>query len=85
MADSAEDFNVFHNKRAGADVWKHFGLKKRKKDSMVEEGVAVCCRCDAEIRCTGGGTSNMLTHIRRQATFKNIFVSPDPTLSEKFG
>ena len=52
MADGAEDFNVVPNKRTKVDVWKHFGLKKRKKNSMVEEGVAVCPRCDAEIRCT---------------------------------
>ena len=78
MADGAEDFNVVPNKRAKADVWKHFGLKKRKKDSMVVEGVAACLRCDAEIRCTGGGTSNMGTHIRRHHPDTSTTASPVP-------
>ena len=78
------DFEVVHNKRAKADIWRHFGLKKRKSDSVIEEGIAICRQCEATIKCTGGGTSNMTTHMRRhhpdvKTDVQKLFNSPPPS------
>ena len=64
-AADAFDFEIVKNTRAKSDIWRYFGLKKRKLDQQIEEHVAVCRECHATVRCTGGGTSNLSTHVRR--------------------
>ena len=34
--------DIVKTTRAKADVWQHFGLKKRKSDFTIVDGVAVC-------------------------------------------
>ena len=60
-----EDVHITNNPRAKAEVWKHFGVKKRKSDgSFVEPSFAFCLNCKSAIKL-GGGTSNLQQHIRR--------------------
>ena len=53
-----DDFVVVANTKGKADIWRHFGLKKRKHDGTV----AVCKTCTIK---TSGCTTNMTTHLRR--------------------
>ena len=55
-----DDFVVVANTKGKADIWRHFGLKKRKHDGTV----AVCKTCNSTIK-TSGCTTNMTTHLRR--------------------
>ena len=55
-----DDFVVVANTKGKADIWRHFGLKKRKHDGKV----AVCKTCNSTIK-TSGCTTNMTTHLRR--------------------
>ena len=48
------------NTKDKADIWRHFGLKKRKHDGKV----ALCKTCNSTIK-TSGCTTNMTTHLRR--------------------
>ena len=59
-----QNYEIVPNPKGKADVWKHFGLKKRKQDGTIVENIAVCRHCDSVI-IRGGGTTNLLTHIRR--------------------
>ena len=61
----ADDFTVVKNERGKAAVWTFFGLKKRKSDNQIDEKVAVCTTCNAQVKMAGGGTSNMQAHMRR--------------------
>ena len=73
------DYEVISNKRAKAAIWRHFGLRKRRPD-CYRGGVAVCRQCDTTVKCTGGGTSNMTTHMRHNSDLKTeipkLFNSP---------
>ena len=55
-----DDFVVVANTKGKADIWRHFGLEKRKHDGMV----AVCKTCNSTIK-TSGCITNMTTHLRR--------------------
>ena len=58
-------FTSLKNPRAKADIWKHFGVKKRKSDgSFVEPSFAFCLTCKSGIKL-GGGTSNLQQHVCR--------------------
>ena len=57
----ADDFDVVKNVKKK----KGFGLKKRKHDRL-EPDVAVCKKCKAQVKCTGGGTSNFYCHFKCQ-------------------
>ena len=46
-AADAFDFEIVKNTRAKSDIWRYFGLKKRKLDQQIEEHVAVCRECHA--------------------------------------
>ena len=59
-----EDFVVVANAKGKADIWRHFGLKKRKHDGTILDKVAVCKTCNSTIK-TSGCTTNMATHLRR--------------------
>ena len=74
-AADAFDFEIVKNTRAKSDIWRYFGLKKRKLDQQIEEHVAVCRECHATVRCTGGGTSNLSTHVRRHHPSATITAS----------
>ena len=55
-----DDLVVVANMKGKADIWRHFGLKKRQLDGKV----AVCKTCNSTIK-TSGCTTNMTTHLRR--------------------
>ena len=61
----ADDFDVVKNVKAKSAIWEGFGLKKRKHDGRLEPDVAVCKKCKAQVKCAGGGTSNLYSHVKR--------------------
>lgn len=63
MADSGQ-FLTVKNGRGKASIWHHFGLQKHKTSSVITPNIAVCYRCDAVVKCSGG-TTNLVTHNRR--------------------
>ena len=63
MADA--DFKLVPNVRGKSDIWKYFGLKKRKVDGQIVDNIAICNSCQAEVK-TSGGTSNLFFHMSRQ-------------------
>ena len=58
-----EDYTVMKNVRGKADVWRWFGLKKRKTDGHIEQNIAVCFDCGVSVKLAGG-TSSLQTHIK---------------------
>ena len=60
----AEEFCVVKNERGKANVWRHFGSRKRKSDGTIVDGVAVCFTCHVVLK-TGGGTTNLVNHLKR--------------------
>ena len=52
------------NEKGKSAVWKHFGSRKCMSDGKIIDGVAVCYTCKAVLK-TGGGTSNLVTHLDR--------------------
>lgn len=67
-----DDFEIVNNTKAKSDVWRHFGLKKRKSDSTIVEGIAVCHHCNMTPKTSGGGTTNLVTHLRRHHPSINV-------------
>ena len=59
-----EEYTIVANTKGKADVWRHFGLRKRKADGPIVEKTAVCLTCNTVVK-TSGCTTNMMTHIRR--------------------
>lgn len=65
MAEGKErEFDVVKNERGKSEIWKHFGVKKMKIDGSIEDSTAVCFSCQSSLK-TGGGTSNLTSHLRR--------------------
>ena len=64
-----DDSDIIKNTKAKADVWLHFGLKKRKSDATIVDSVVVCFICKMQSKTGGGGrqgrTRNLVTHIHR--------------------
>lgn len=60
MAD--DEVKLVKNKRAKAKVWEHF--KFRQIAGTINENIAVCTVCNADVKYAGG-TSNFTSHIRR--------------------
>ena len=58
-----EEYTIVANTRGKADVWRHFGLRKRKADGTIVEKTAVCLTRNTVVK-TSGCTTNMMTHIR---------------------
>ena len=56
MADSS-NLKVVKNKRAEASVWNYFGLKKQMSNATTVGNVAVCRKCNATTKCSGGATN----------------------------
>ena len=50
-----DNFGIVKNTKAYADEWRHFGLKKRKSDSTIVDGVAVCFISKSRGVVGGGG------------------------------
>ena len=46
----ADLFEVVRNKRGKSDIWRFFGLKMPKLDEKIEEKVAVCYKCNCEVK-----------------------------------
>ena len=51
------------NKKAKSDIWQHFCLKLNTKSNQLVDNVAICFHCNLELKRSGGGTSNLKTHI----------------------
>ena len=60
MAESQENFVV--NPKGKVPIWEFFRF--RCKDGQVVSAKAYCTECKASVKL-GGGTSNMLAHVRR--------------------
>ena len=67
--------------RGKADVWRWFGLKKRKTDGHIEQNIAVCFDCCVSVKLAGG-TSNLQTHIRRHHPLKQAVRSKSVVQAE---
>ena len=77
-----EDYTVVKkNVRGKADVWRWFGLKKRKTDGHIEQNIAVCFDCGVSVKLAGG-TSSLQTHIRRHHPLKQAVRSKSVVQAE---
>ncbi|KAI4801155.1 hypothetical protein KUCAC02_000081, partial [Chaenocephalus aceratus] len=47
-----------------ADVWKHFGFKKKKESDTLDKTMAVCKLCHTNVKYSGN-TTNLGTHLQR--------------------
>ena len=45
-----------------SNVWEHFGFKLKDNGTILDKTKAVCKYCEAEIKYTGGSTSNLASH-----------------------
>ena len=59
-----EEYTTVANTKGKADVWRHFGLRKRKAGGTIVDKTAVYLTCNTVVK-TSGCTTNMMTHIRR--------------------
>ena len=48
-----EEHTIVANTKGKADVWRHFGLRKRKADGTIEEKTAVCLTCNIVVKTSG--------------------------------
>lgn len=73
--------------RYKAPVWKHFRLPSDK--TKKEDTKPVCKHCSTEISWTGGNTTNMSNHLKREHSItcsepkrskKESCTKPEPTL-----
>ncbi len=78
MASNKEDFEIVKNPKGKAAFWTHFGLKRMKKDGSLVENFAVCRKCRAEVKYSGG-TTNLSSHIRRHHPGIDVSASPIST------
>ena len=76
-----EDYTVVKNVRGKADVWRWFGLKKRKTDGHIEQNIAVCFDCGVSVKLAGG-TSNLQTHhpLKQAVRSKSVVQAEASTL-----
>ncbi|XP_052399237.1 E3 SUMO-protein ligase ZBED1-like [Carassius gibelio] len=47
-----------------ADVWEHFGFKKKKESNDLDKSVAVCKLCGTNVKYSGN-TTNLRSHLKR--------------------
>nr|XP_010776357.1 PREDICTED: zinc finger BED domain-containing protein 1-like [Notothenia coriiceps] len=47
-----------------ADVWEHFGFKKKKESDNLDKTMAVCKLCHTNVKYSGN-TTNLRTHLQR--------------------
>ena len=63
--DSTESVNALvPKKKAISPVWDHFGQCVDGEGRVIDSDVAVCRRCQSNVRASGGNTSNLLSHLR---------------------
>ena len=79
-----EEYTIVANTKGKADVWRHFGLRKRKADGTVVEKTAVCLTCNTVVK-TLGCTTNMMTNIHRVhpqllSSCTTVQATTDPTI-----
>ena len=48
-----EEYTTVANTKGKADVWRHFGLRKRKADGTIVEKTAVCLTCNTVVKTSG--------------------------------
>ena len=46
-----EEYTIVAKTKGKADVWRHFGLRKRKADRTIVEKTAVCLTCNIFCFC----------------------------------
>ena len=63
-AKTTGEFCVVRNVHAKSSVWKHFSLKKSIAEGEIIKNIAVCDKCGADVKYSGG-TTNLVTHLRR--------------------
>ena len=61
MADLSR---IVPKKRVVSPVWDYFGLRVDDEGKVIDDGVAVCQRCNSNVRASDGNTSNLLSHLR---------------------
>ena len=61
MADSS---CIVPKKRVVSPVWGYCRLGVDDEGKIIDDGVAVCQRCNSDVRASGGNTSNLLSHLR---------------------
>ena len=49
---------IVPKKKVASPVWDYFGLIVNGKGKIVDEGVAVYCQCNSNVRASVGNTSN---------------------------
>ena len=55
---------IVSKKRVVSPVWDYFGLRADNEGKVMDDGVAVCRRCNSNVRASSGNTSNLLSHLR---------------------
>ena len=48
-----EEYTIVANTKGKADVWRHFGLRKRKADGTSVEKTVVCLTCNTVVKTSG--------------------------------
>ena len=79
-----EEYTTVANTKGKADVWRHFGLRKRKADETIVEKTAVCLTCNTVVK-TSGYATDMMAHIRRVhpqllSSRTTVQATTDPTI-----
>lgn len=60
-----------------ADVWEHFGFKKKKESDDLDKSIAVCKLCDTNVKYSGN-TTNLRAHLKRHHPNKVMLTEEDP-------
>ena len=53
------DYELITKKNAKSGLWANFKVKRYKETHAIVKDLAVCNVCKAEIKNTGGGTTNL--------------------------
>lgn len=61
-----------------ADVWEHYGFKKKKESDDLDKSLAVCKLCHTNVKYSGN-TTNLRAHLKRHHPDK---VTGEPTASK---
>lgn len=59
-----------------ADVWEHFGFKKKKESNDLDKSIAVCKLCGTNVKYSGN-TTNLRAHLKRHHLDK-FMLTEDP-------
>ena len=53
--------NIVTKKIVVSPVWDYFRSHADDEGKVIDDGVAVCCRCSSSVCASGGNTSNLLS------------------------